>query len=106
MQHSGAIRVLHGMGAIVCETRNWETEAVDLHDSNLFSRGVKVQRERRCPNCDSIIYSRRHKACGVCAEPLPLACLFSVQEAESVERLLDEERGRHRKWLQRVNFEH
>jgi hypothetical protein len=67
----------------------------------IFSRGVVNQPERHCPHCGSVIYSRRHKLCGVCAEPLPSACLFSMAEAERVEVLLQEERARHRNGLHR-----
>jgi hypothetical protein len=55
----------------------------------------------RCPECDSIVYSRRHKLCGVCSQPLPEELLFSSFEAHRVEALLIDERRRHRQWLER-----
>jgi predicted nucleic acid-binding Zn ribbon protein len=67
------------------------------HKPNL-STGVNP-RERRCPSCDSIVYSRRHRLCGVCGQMLPEACLFTAIEAESVEMLLRTERQRHKAWL-------
>ena|ERR1041385_1652339 len=64
------------------------------------SREVKP-RERRCPWCGSIIYSRRHRLCGICCEVLPEDCRFTALEAECVEMLLRAERQRHRAWLKR-----
>lgn len=55
----------------------------------------------RCPNCASIVYSRRNKACGVCSETLPAHFLFTPIEAERIENLLAEERERHRIWMRR-----
>lgn len=55
--------------------------------------------ERRCPSCDSLVYSRRHKRCGACGQALPASCLFSADEAERVDALLKMERERHREWL-------
>lgn len=89
------------MSAIACHIRDLEIEEIDLHDTTLFSRGVKSEAERRCPHCNSVVYSRRHKLCGVCAEPLPDACLFSEAQAQNVRTLVDEERARHRVWLQK-----
>jgi predicted nucleic acid-binding Zn ribbon protein len=58
--------------------------------------------ERRCPACNSIVYTRRHKWCGVCGEALPASCLFTSDEAEKVDTLLKRERQRHRDWLKRT----
>ncbi|PYM14340.1 MAG: hypothetical protein DME18_06960 [Verrucomicrobia bacterium] len=55
----------------------------------------------RCPYCDSIVYSRRHSRCGVCAQVLPEECLFTVSEAEKVEKLVKTELQRHRAWLKK-----
>ena len=55
----------------------------------------------RCPHCESIIYSRRNKLCGVCDQVLPREILFNPIEAERIENLLAQERQRHRRWLQR-----
>ena len=89
------------MSAIACDVRELEIGEVDLHDTTFFSRGVKVEAQRRCPHCNSVVYSRRHKLCGVCAEPLPAACLFSDEQAQVVRSLVSEERERHRVWLQK-----
>jgi len=62
-----------------------------------------AQKEARCPLCNSIVYSRRHKRCGVCGEDLPESCLFSFAQAKNVEYALEEERQRHRVWLRKAN---
>jgi predicted nucleic acid-binding Zn ribbon protein len=65
------------------------------------SMGLKP-RVRLCPSCDSIIYSRRHRLCGVCGQVLPEDCRFTATEAETVEMLLKSERERHRAWLKKT----
>ena len=69
--------------------------------NSFVSVGVKP-RERHCPSCDSIVYSRRHRLCGVCGRALPKDCLFTATEAESVAILLKIERLRHRAWLKKT----
>ena len=54
-----------------------------------------------CPACGSIIYSRRHRLCGVCARPLPVEALFSETESTRIELLVEIDRERHRQWLAR-----
>ena len=44
----------------------------------------------KCPNCGSIIYSRRNVLCGVCGKRLPQELLFTPEERGVVERELDE----------------
>lgn len=56
----------------------------------------------RCPHCDSIIYSRRHKLCGVCGQSLPADYLFSETEAQRIERILRTEQSRHKKWMRKT----
>jgi hypothetical protein len=53
----------------------------------------------RCPSCRSIIYSRRHRLCGVCSRPLPSEYLFTESEAARIEGLLSAERQHHQRWL-------
>ncbi|MFO1499044.1 MAG: hypothetical protein U1G07_11735 [Verrucomicrobiota bacterium] len=67
--------------------------------SRLVRQIAPARESQRCPECKSIIYSRRHKLCSVCAEPLPEQLLFSTTEAERVEQLLRNEQSRHRKWM-------
>ena len=65
--------------------------------------GIRVKpRQRYCPSCDSIVYSRRHSLCGVCGHALPEDCRFTATEAESVAMLLRTERQRHRAWLKKT----
>jgi hypothetical protein len=89
------------MGAIVCQVESWESVEFEVRSPGDFSRGVNLQSERRCPACNSLVYSRRHKLCGLCGEALPPACIFSDAEAHSIEMRLNEERQRHRQWLHR-----
>ena len=69
--------------------------------NSFISIGVKP-RQRSCPSCDSIVYSRRHSLCGVCGHALPEDCRFTATEAKSVEMLLRTERQRHRAWLKKT----
>lgn len=57
----------------------------------------------RCPYCDSIIYSRRSKLCGVCDQTLPEEMRFDPTEAERIEQLLVRERIRHKRWMERTS---
>ena len=56
----------------------------------------------RCPHCDSIVYSRKNKLCGVCSRQLPDSFLFSEAEATRVARILAIEKERHRKWISKA----
>ena len=56
----------------------------------------------RCPHCDSIIYSRRNKLCGVCSQTLPAEYLFTPREARRVEQILRIEQRRHKDWMHRI----
>jgi hypothetical protein len=58
--------------------------------------------QARCPHCNSIIYSRRHKLCGVCNEHLPESCLFDDLQARNVEETMQEDRRKHRAWLKKA----
>src|SRR5439155_19320962 len=81
-----------------------EMSPVSLDGDILSSRlGIRLI-EKRCPSCDSIIYSRRHNRCGVCERILPVNFLFTSDEAEKVDVLLRTERERHRAWLTRVEI--
>ena len=79
-----------------------ENRPVSFNGDFLSSRlGIRLI-EKRCPSCDSIMYSRRHNRCGVCERILPVNFLFTSDEAEKVDVLLRTERERHRAWLTRV----
>ena len=47
----------------------------------------------KCPNCGSIIYSRRNVLCGVCGKRLPPELLFTSEERQAVERELKQNAG-------------
>ncbi len=36
--------------------------------------------EFRCPHCQSLIYSRKNKICGVCEKPLPEEVLLNDEQ--------------------------
>jgi len=89
------------MNAILCDVET-KSETLFPRLPGFFSRtGATALRQTRCPFCDSIIYSRRHKLCGVCAEELPVNLRFDSEQAQNVTVLMQEERQRHRAWLQR-----
>ncbi|MDB6079871.1 MAG: hypothetical protein JWO82_3618 [Akkermansiaceae bacterium] len=44
--------------------------------------------ELHCPDCGSIVYSRRSPKCGVCGKPLPESFRFSPEEAARYEEQL------------------
>jgi hypothetical protein len=48
--------------------------------------------ELHCPECGSIVYSRRSRRCGVCAKPLPESFQFPPEEAALLEADLREAR--------------
>ncbi len=59
----------------------------------------------RCPQCDSIIYSRRSRLCGVCSQPLPESYLFNPHEAERLGKMLETEKRRHKVWMTKITKE-
>lgn len=72
------------------------------HGDQFLLRRLGVEpREQRCPHCNSLIYTRRHRRCGVCEQVLPADFLLSGVEAQRVDILLRTERQRHRAWLNR-----
>lgn len=66
-------------------------------------RAGESPRERRCPACCSIVYSRRHALCGVCEHELPASIRFGSGQSERVTALIELERRKHRRWLQRMS---
>jgi hypothetical protein len=89
------------MNAMLSDTQR-ESQGLFAIPAAEFARmGAGKVAARRCPHCDSIIYSRRHKLCGVCAEELPASCRFDAEVAENVSALVREERLRHRAWMTR-----
>jgi uncharacterized Zn finger protein (UPF0148 family) len=53
--------------------------------------------EYKCPECGSIIYSRRNILCGVCGKQLPPELLFTPEEKEKFDRQLAEDKKRRQK---------
>jgi hypothetical protein len=39
-----------------------------------------------CPECNGVVYDRRHKTCGFCGAELPSELLFSAAEIEALNR--------------------
>jgi hypothetical protein len=69
-------------------------------DTPLVRRIGPARQPARCPECHSVIYSRRHRFCGFCNHPLPDHLLFTAWEAQRVEQLIRIERNRHRQWME------
>ena len=42
--------------------------------------------EYRCPHCQSPIYSRKQKICGVCEKPLPEELLLSEKQIATLKK--------------------
>ncbi len=83
------------------ESDSLEITFTPVRDNSLVRKlGAKNCRPVRCPECHSIVYSRRHRLCGVCNQPLPEHLLFTAMEAQRVEQLLQVERSRHRLWME------
>lgn len=75
--------------------------SVPMARSAMLARLGVEPASHRCPCCDSPVYSRRLKVCGVCGNELPREVLFTLDETERVDALLKAERERHRRWLRR-----
>jgi predicted nucleic acid-binding Zn ribbon protein len=56
--------------------------------------------EFKCPHCQSIIYSRRHKVCGTCGVALPKDLLLTPAQIQK----LDKERAREKKRSREFNL--
>lgn len=107
LRNSGVLLMREDMSATRLNVRWMEPEAAQRvlipagHPEVLSRVGVEPS-ERRCPYCNSLVYTRRHKWCGACGRTLPASCLFTSDEAEKVDTLLRRERQRHRDWLRRA----
>src|SRR5437867_910037 len=76
---------------------------VDLSNHHTVGSRICIEpNSHRCPSCDSIVYCRRHRLCGVCGQVLPEECLFTAGEAQDVEMILRAERQAHKAWLKRA----
>jgi len=54
--------------------------------------------EFKCPKCQSIIYSRRHKVCGNCGAVLPQNLLLTKAQIKALDKQLAEEKKRAREF--------
>lgn len=50
--------------------------------------------EFKCPNCQFIIYSRRHKLCGQCGAELPKELLLTEAQVQALDEQLAAEKKR------------
>jgi hypothetical protein len=41
--------------------------------------------EFKCPKCQTVIYSRKHKTCGHCGEALPVELLLTPDQVRELE---------------------
>jgi reverse gyrase len=58
--------------------------------------------EFRCPNCNSPIYSRKNKICGVCEKALPEELLLSDQQVADLKKQMDTEEKRAKEFHPKV----
>jgi transcription initiation factor TFIIIB Brf1 subunit/transcription initiation factor TFIIB len=56
-------------------------------------RACVMYMEFKCPQCQCVIYSRKHKVCGNCGATLPSELLLTKAQIEALEK----ERARERK---------
>jgi transcription initiation factor TFIIIB Brf1 subunit/transcription initiation factor TFIIB len=54
--------------------------------------------EFKCPKCQSIIYSRRHKVCGQCGAELPKELLLTEAQVRALDKQLAAEKKRAREF--------
>lgn len=81
----------------------WMEDATEPQDwASMRVRHIALPRPAaRCPECHAILYSRRHRLCGVCGRAVPVELLFSAEEAARIHHLLTTEREKHRAWMNR-----
>jgi hypothetical protein len=59
--------------------------------------------EFRCPYCNTPIYSRKNKICGVCGKLLPAELLFSSEQIAALKKQSDLEEKEAREFGQQLN---
>jgi hypothetical protein len=86
---------------------DWDKHSVDADADVLpLVRHIAAPKPHlRCPECNSIIYTRRHKLCSICGESLPDAFLLSALEAARIRALLSAEKHRHRVWMRKAHWD-
>jgi hypothetical protein len=66
----------------------------------ILSRIGIRQVQKRCPRCESIVYSRRNILCGICGHAERLL-IRTARKRKKVEQLIETDRQRYRKWVKR-----
>ena len=61
--------------------------------------------EFRCPHCNSPVYSRKTKICGVCEKPLPKDLLFSDQEVANLKKQMEQEEKRAKEFNPKIKHD-
>jgi hypothetical protein len=99
-------------GRVLCwKVKTMTAAKLDIHGKDTFKElsGLPLVRHivqprtlLRCPSCDSIRYTRRHRKCAVCEQALPEELLFTEAEAARIRTLLITEQQKHRDWLDRA----
>ena len=59
--------------------------------------------EFRCPYCQSPIYSRKNKICGVCEKPLPKGFWMTDAETAFWKKEMDQEEKQAKEFGQQMN---
>ena len=78
----------------------WESPVTPERNlSSLYARLGVPLREKHCPCCGALLYSRRQSSCGYCLRPIPDQERFTEEQSAMVKSVLEEERQRHRQWL-------
>jgi hypothetical protein len=54
--------------------------------------------EFKCPKCQAVIYSRKHKVCGNCGAALPTELLLTATQIQEFEKQRARERKRAREF--------
>jgi hypothetical protein len=52
----------------------------------------------KCPKCQGIIYSRKHKVCGQCGAALPKELLLTEDQVRALDKQLAAEKKRAREF--------
>ena len=72
-------------------------------DRRVYTRQISsAPTALKCPRCESVIYSRSNRLCGLCGEALPEGLLFSAAESRRIKNILNSEKRRHKGWMLRI----
>jgi hypothetical protein len=59
--------------------------------------------EFRCPHCQSPIYSRKNRICGVCEKPLPEELLLSDEQVAALKKQEDQMEKQAKEFKQQLH---